>query len=120
MMNQVIFTGRLTKDPEVKELENGKKVSNICVAVQRQYKNDKGKYDVDFFDCSLWNEFAENTNEYCKKGDIIGVKGHLASTQDKDGKNVLNIVIEKITFIAKKKEENIDKEIDNDKENIKI
>ena len=35
MMNSILFVGRLTKDVEVKELEDGKKVANISLAVPR-------------------------------------------------------------------------------------
>lgn len=49
MMNQVFLVGRLVREPEVKVLDNGKEVSDICLAVQRSFKNENGEYETDFF-----------------------------------------------------------------------
>ena len=73
MLNQVILVGRLARNPEVQELENGKKVANITLAVPRSFKNHEGEYETDFIDCTLWNGVAENASLYCEQGDIIGV-----------------------------------------------
>lgn len=111
-MNQSVLVGRLVRDPEVKELEDGKKVSNITLAVQNTYKNAEGKYDTNFFDIELWNGSAENTAEYCKQGDIIAVKGHLKTdTYEKDGQThkKTSIVAERVTFLSKAKEKDTDK-----------
>lgn len=108
MLNQAILVGRLTKEPEVIETENGKKVSNISIAVPRPYKNVNGEYETDFIDISLWNGIAENTAEYCKKGDIIGVKGRIqVDSFEKDGerKFATKVVAEKITFLSSKTQE---------------
>ena len=105
MLNQVVLVGRLTKDPEVIESENGKKRTYIIVAVNRSFKNVNGEYETDFIKCILWNSVAENTCEYCKKGDVIGVKGRLqTSNYEKDGeiKYVLEVIAEKVTFLSSK------------------
>ena len=103
MLNQVVLVGRIVRDPEVKELEDGKKVSNITLAVPRSYKNADGVYETDFIDCSLWNGIALNTSEYCKQGDMVGIKGSLhTDSYEKDGKSIskLNLIAERITFLA--------------------
>ena len=99
MLNQTILVGRLVQDPEIKELENGNKVTNITLAIPRSYKNSNGEYETDFIDCVLWNGIAENTEEFCKKGDIIGVKGRLQRLEG----NELQVVAEKVTFLSSKK-----------------
>ena len=102
MLNQIVLVGRLVQDPEIKELENGNKVTNITLAVPRSYKNSNGEYETDFIDCVLWNSIAENTSEYCKKGNLVGIKGRLQTdTYEKDGKNItkLNVIAEKVTFL---------------------
>lgn len=104
MLNQVILVGRLAKDIEIKELEDGKKVSNITLAVPRSYKNINGEYDTDFIDCTIWNSIAENTAEYCHKGDILGVKGRL-QTRIVDEKKIQELIAEKVTFLSSKKGE---------------
>lgn len=107
MLNQVVIAGRLTSNPVVEETENGKKVSSITVAVPRSYKNVDGTYDTDFIRCTLWGGIAENTCEYCKKGDIVGVKGRIQTssyeTEDGNKKYAMEVVAEKISFLSSKK-----------------
>ncbi len=106
-MNQVLLVGRITKDPEVDEKEDGKKLSHITLAVQRPYKNVDGVYDTDFVRCVLWNAVAESATEYCKTGDVLGIKGRLETQtyEDKEGKirYFVQVVAERISFIASKK-----------------
>ena len=108
-MNQIILVGRLVKTPEVVTTESGKNMSYITLAIPRSYKNENGEYDTDFLDCVLWNSVAENTSEYCKQGDVIGVKGRVQSRmlEDEDGNNYkkIEIVAEKVTFLSSKKED---------------
>ena len=104
MLNQVVLVGRLTSDLEAKELEDGKKVTNMTLAIPRSFKNADGEYETDFVECTLWNNIAENTAEYCKKGDIVGVKGILQTSnyEKEDGSKVfkLDVVAEKVTFLS--------------------
>lgn len=109
MLNQTVIVGRLVADPEVKETENGKKVSNLTVAVPRSYKNAEGEYETDFVDCVLWSGVAENTAEYCRKGDMIGIKGRVQTDtyENADGKKQKStkIIAEKVTFLSSKSKE---------------
>lgn len=99
MLNQVVIVGRLVDNPTTKELEDGKKISEIVVAVPRSWKNEEGIYESDFIPCTLWDGIAQNTTDYCHKGDIIGVKGRIESNN-----NGIRIVAEKVTFLSSKKE----------------
>ena len=109
MLNQTVIVGRLVKDPELKETDNGAKVTNITLAVPRSFKNSEGEYETDFISCVLWKGIAENTVEYCKKGDLLGVKGRVQTRnyEDKEEKKhfVMEIVAEKVTFLSSKKDE---------------
>ena len=90
------------------ETENGKKVTTITLAVPRSYKNANGEYETDFIKCVLWAGVAQNTTEYCKKGDLLGVKGRVQTRNvEKDDKptSVIEMVAEKITFLSNKKAE---------------
>ena len=106
-MNNVVLVGRLTSNPEVTKTENGNQVTYVNVAVTRNYKNVDGIYETDFIRCILWNEIAENTTEYCKVGDVIGIKGRLQSSSydDENGKRhfVTDVVAERITFLSSAK-----------------
>lgn len=101
MLNQVVIVGRLVQDLKIKELESGKKVANLRLAVQRPYKNDEGVYETDFIDCDLWDGLALNTGEYCRKGDVVGVKGRLQNVSG--SKKTMKVVAEKVTFLSSKK-----------------
>lgn len=103
MLNQIMLVGRLVQDPQIKELENKIKTSCITLAVSRCYKNSDGIYETDFIPCILYKDIAEKTVEYCKKGDIIGVKGRIQTRQEED-KNIIEIVAEKVTFLSSRKE----------------
>lgn len=108
MLNQIVLVGRLVKDLEVKDI-NETKNAIITLAVSRSFKNaETGEYDTDFIDCVLWGGIASNTAEYCRKGDILGVKGRLQNDNivDNDGNitGETNVVIaEKVTFLSSKK-----------------
>lgn len=103
MLNQVVLVGRLVRDPEVKKSKNGTSYSHITLAVPRSYKNVNGEYETDFIDCTLWQLMATNTKEYCKKGDIVGVKGRIESRiyeTDDEKKYLTEVIAEKITFLS--------------------
>lgn len=113
MLNQAVLVGRITGEPEVKETESGKKVTNLTLAVPRSYKNENGEYDTDFINCSLWNSIAENVCQYCHKGDLVGIKGRIQTdTYEKDGekKFAMQLVAEKVTFLSSKATEKEDEE----------
>ena len=105
MLNQTVLVGRIVRDPEIKETENGAKLSNLTLAVPRSYKNEEGVYETDFIEVTMWNGIAENTAAYCHKGDIVGVKGRIqVDNYEKDGekKSVQKVIAEKLTFLSSK------------------
>ena len=106
MLNQVVIAGRLVADPQIVTTENNKKRTYITVAVPRSYKNVDGTYDTDFIQCVLWNGIAETTCKNWKKGDIVGVKGRIqTSNYEKDGEKVysVDVIAEKVSFLSSKK-----------------
>jgi single-strand DNA-binding protein len=84
----VYLIGRLAKDVR----EDG-----ITLAVQRSFKNEDGKYETDMIECTFdgQSNIAKNTQEYCKKGDLVGIKGSLRQGGI--------VAIEKISFLASKR-----------------
>lgn len=107
MLNQTVLVGRLVRDPELYETENGHKLTTITLAVPRTYKNISGEYETDFVNCVLWRGVAENAVEYCKKGDLLGVKGHLQTRTiqiSEDAKrNIVEVIAEKVTYLSSKR-----------------
>ena len=120
MLNQAVFVGRLVADPIVYETEKGN-VSNITLAVPRPYKNEHGEYEADFIDFVLWKGVAENTAEFCKKGDMLGIKARIQSDfkeQDGERKKVFSIVAEKISFLTSKRDKEYEMSNDDIEEEI--
>jgi len=74
MLNQVVLVGRLTRNISVNKSNKGFKVATVSLAIPRSFKNSEGIYDTDFVDCIAFDTIAENTSEYCHKGDIVGNK----------------------------------------------
>lgn len=107
MLNQSIVVGRIVNSPELHETESGVKVSSLLLAVPRSYKNSIGEYETDFIKCVLWRGVAERTTEYCKKGDLIGIRGRIQTRdieqEDETLKTVMELVAEKVTFLSSKK-----------------
>lgn len=109
MLNQAVLVGRIVYDPELRETDNGNKVANVTLAVPRSFKNSDGEYDTDFISCVLWKGVAENTVEYCKKGDLVGIKGRIQTRdvelEDDFHHKYVEVVAEKVTFLSSKPKE---------------
>ena len=112
MLNQVVLVGRIVQEPELKRTDSGKTVTNLTIAVSRPYKNLDGEYDTDFIPCILWMGIAENTVEYCKKGDLVGIRGRiqtrLADIDEDKKKQYVEVVVDKVTFLSSKRPEEAD------------
>lgn len=108
MLNQIVLVGRLTRDIQVRKSDKGTKVATISLAIPRSFKNMEGTYDTDFIDCVAFETIAENTANYCSKGDIVGVKGRVQSrVVEKEEKKeyIMEVVAEKVTFLSSKRKE---------------
>ena len=99
MLNQIILVGRLVDNPLLEETENGKNTATIMLAVSRAFKNDNGEYENNFIPVSLVGQTACSVNEYCKKGDLVGIKGRVARLSNT---SEIQIIAEKVTFLSNK------------------
>ncbi|WP_279145970.1 MULTISPECIES: single-stranded DNA-binding protein [Clostridium] len=90
-MNKIALVGRLTKDPELKFTPGkGTAVANFTVAVDRDGLKDQiGNKLTDFLPVNVWGKQAENTANFCSKGDLIGIEGRVQTRkyQAQDGTN---------------------------------
>lgn len=104
MLNQIILIGRLTHDPEVKVLDDGRKVSYIGLAVQRPFKNMDGNYDTDFIRITVWEGLATSIESYCSKGVLVAVKARIQTWKyeisEEKKINMLEVVAERISFLS--------------------
>lgn len=72
-MNLFTGVGRLVRDPEIKELNGGKKLCNFSIAISRAYNKEQ----TDFINCVVWGKSADYFGKYGKKGQLISVQGEL-------------------------------------------
>jgi single-strand DNA-binding protein len=103
-LNQVALVGRLTKDPELKNLSEGRVQTSFVLAVNRRFRNDRDN-DADFVLCTAWGKAAVNTVKYCGKGSLVSIGGRLQSrSYEKDGNRVYvtEVVSEEVRFLATK------------------
>lgn len=90
-MNQVILRGNLTRDPELRTIDNGNRsisVINFTVAVSREYTKANGIKDkiVSYIPCEAWDSGAELIAESFRKGDLVFVEGSMRNDKwEKDG-----------------------------------
>jgi single-strand DNA-binding protein len=75
-MNKVILVGRLTKDPEIRVTQSGKKVASFSVAVD-DGKDPSGNRLTQYFNCSAWDNLAGIIESYVKKGHRVALVGRL-------------------------------------------
>ena len=78
MLNRIILTGRLTRDPELRHTQTGTAVASFSLAVDRDFRNrDSGEKGVDFIDVVAWRNTAEFVSKYFTKGRMAVVEGRL-------------------------------------------
>lgn len=88
-VNKVILVGRLGKDPEVRNLENGAVVANFSIATSESYKDrttGEKKEITEWHNIVLWRGLAEIAQKYLHKGDMVYVEGKLRTRSwEKEG-----------------------------------
>lgn len=105
-MNNVKFTGRLTRDAEIRYSSDGKPVVKFDFAVNRRFKRE-GEADADFFSCVAFGKIAE-TFEKCNigKGTKLLLDGEVRNNNytDKDGRKVYGtqIIVDSFEFCESK------------------
>ena len=79
MLNQVVLVGRLKDEIEWLDEQN----AILTLAIPRPTKDENGEYGTDMVKVKIVGQMADNTAEYCHKGDIIGIKGKVVTEDDK-------------------------------------
>lgn len=89
MVNKVIILGRVGKNPEVRNLDNGGVVANFSVATSERYKDKttgEKKETTEWHNIVLWKNLAEIASKYLNKGDQVYIEGKLRTRSwEKDG-----------------------------------
>ncbi|WCL48312.1 single-stranded DNA-binding protein [Leptospira sp. GIMC2001] len=94
-LNKVILIGRLTRDPEYKNI-NGTPLVNFSIANNRSYSvAGNRKEETHYFDCEAWGKLADIIRQYATKGKQVLVEGRLKldSWDSPEGKKMSRIKI---------------------------
>lgn len=89
-LNQVLISGRLTRDPDLRFTQKALGVSSFSVAVNRRFKDPatgEWKDDTTFVSVIVWGQAAERCKEKLKKGSPVIIEGRLTASEytDKTG-----------------------------------
>ncbi|HYG20274.1 MAG TPA: single-stranded DNA-binding protein [Ohtaekwangia sp.] len=107
-VNKVILVGRLGKDPEVRNLDNGAVVANFSMATSESYKDrttGEKKEVTEWHNIVLWRGLAEIAQKYLHKGDMVFIEGKLRTRSwEKDGvtRYTTEIVGDNMTMLSPK------------------
>lgn len=102
-MNNFTIAGRICRNLELRYSSESKPIINVTLAV------NNGKDDTSFITTTFFGKTAEIINEYCTKGDVVGIQGIIKNHnwEDKDGNKryEYQFIGNKINFLASKKKE---------------
>ena len=107
MKNRVQLIGHVGNDPEIKNLDGGRKVANLSIATNDSYKNDKGEKveQTEWHKVVAWGKTAEFIEKYVTKGKEIAIEGKLThrSYDDKNGEKryITEVVVNDILLFGK-------------------
>ncbi len=108
MKNRVQLIGHVGNDPEIKNLDGGKKVANLSIATNDSYRNDKGeKVDqTEWHKVVAWGKTAEIIEKFVSKGKEVALEGKLThkSYEDKNGEKryVTEVLVSEIMLLGTK------------------
>jgi single-strand DNA-binding protein len=73
-VNKVFLTGRLTRDPELRGLANGKAVTQFSLATN-EYAG--GKERTEYHNVVTWDRLAEICGQFLGKGQQVAIEGRI-------------------------------------------
>src|SRR5262249_17797844 len=79
-MNKIMLIGNLGRDPEMNYTPNGTPVTHFSLAVKRtvgKTPTSERQDETDWFNITLFNQLAETSNQYLKKGHKVYVEGRI-------------------------------------------
>jgi single-strand DNA-binding protein len=109
LRNKVQLIGNLGMDPEVKELDGGKKLAKMSIATNENYKNAKGEKvtETQWHNLIAWGKTAEIVEKFLKKGSEVAIEGKLINRNytDKEGikRYVTEIEVSEVLMLDAKK-----------------
>ena len=110
LRNKVQLIGNVGNAPEIKNLENGKKVANFSLATNEFFKNSNGDkvQSTQWHNIVAWGKTAEIVEQYAGKGKEIAIEGKLTSrsyeTKESEKRYVTEVIASEILLLGSKDE----------------
>lgn len=107
LRNKVQLIGHVGNEPEIKTLENGRKLANLTIATNEKYTNEKGEKveQTEWHRITAWGKTAEIIEKFVVKGKEVAVEGKLThrSYDDKNGEKryMTEVVVSEILLLSK-------------------
>ena len=105
-LNNINLIGNLTKDCELKYLQDGKAINKFSIAVNDGWGDKKS---TSFFDIVCFGKLAENVSNFIAKGSKIALSGKLKqnswTTQNNEKRYSISIIANEVQFLTPKKTE---------------
>ncbi|MCM8569449.1 single-stranded DNA-binding protein [Gramella jeungdoensis] len=107
LRNSVQLIGHVGNEPEIVNLESGKKLAKFSIATNESYKNSKGEKitDTQWHHIVAWGKTAELIENYVPKGKEVGIEGKLTSRsyEDKDGNKryITEVICNELLLLGK-------------------
>lgn len=107
LRNKVQLIGHVGNEPEIMNLESGKKLAKFSIATNESYKNSEGEKitDTQWHNIIAWGKTAELIENYVPKGKEVGIEGKLTSRsyEDQEGQKryITEIVCNELLLLGK-------------------
>jgi single-strand DNA-binding protein len=107
-LNKVLIAGRLTRKPELRKTPNGICVTDLLIALNREFTTLNGdrQQEVCFVDVVVWGKQAENCAENLDVSSPVLIEGRLQldvwHAKDGEKRCKLRVAAERVQFIEKK------------------
>ena len=106
LKNKVQLIGNLGKDPEIINLDSGKKLAKFSLATNEYYKDADGQKQTktDWHNLVAWNKTAEIIENYVTKGKEIAIEGKLTSrsyeTKEGEKRYITEVVVSEVLMLG--------------------
>ena len=107
LRNKVQLIGNLGNDPEIVNLDSGKKLAKFSIATNETYKNNKGERvtDTQWHNVVAWGKTAEVIENYVTKEKEVAIEGKLTSrsyeTKQGEKRYLTEIVCNELLMLGK-------------------
>ncbi|KAA5825160.1 single-stranded DNA-binding protein [Algibacter amylolyticus] len=106
LKNKVQLIGNVGNEPEITNLESGKKVAKFSITTNESYKDSKGEKvtNTQWHNIVAWGKIAEIVEKYVGKGKEVALEGKLTSrsyeTKEGENKYVTEVVVDEILLLG--------------------